>query len=55
MIRALANDRKTLVVVTHELGFAREVEDTLAFIDGGIVAVSGDPEETAATQAHRPR
>lgn len=48
VIRALANDGMTMVVVTHEIGFAREVGDTLAFIDEGVVAESGDPKELLA-------
>ncbi|MCB1273820.1 MAG: amino acid ABC transporter ATP-binding protein, partial [Leucobacter sp.] len=33
------------VVVTHEMGFAREVADTLVFMDGGVVVEAGDPTE----------
>ena len=35
----------TMVVVTHELGFAREVGDTLAFFDEGVVVEKGSPED----------
>ena len=34
----------TMVVVTHEMGFAREVGDTVVFMDGGVVVESGDPK-----------
>lgn len=35
----------TMIVVTHEMGFAREVADELVFMDGGVVVESGDPVE----------
>ena len=35
----------TCVIVTHEMGFAREVSDRVLFIDGGVIAESGTPEE----------
>jgi polar amino acid transport system ATP-binding protein len=35
----------TMVVVTHEMGFAREVADQLVFMDGGVIVESGDPRE----------
>jgi polar amino acid transport system ATP-binding protein len=35
----------TMVVVTHEMGFAREVADSVVFIDGGVVVESGPPAE----------
>ncbi|HLX21430.1 MAG TPA: amino acid ABC transporter ATP-binding protein [Gaiellaceae bacterium] len=44
-MRALANDGMTMVVVTHEIGFAREVGDVAVFMDGGVVVESGDPRE----------
>jgi polar amino acid transport system ATP-binding protein len=44
----LAKDGMTMVVVTHEMGFAREVGDTLAFIDDGVVVESGPPREVLA-------
>ena len=34
-----------MVVVTHEMGFAREVADQLVFMDGGVIVESGDPRE----------
>jgi polar amino acid transport system ATP-binding protein len=48
-MRRLAADGMTMVVVTHELGFAREVGDTLVFMDGGVVVESGPPRELIAT------
>jgi polar amino acid transport system ATP-binding protein len=44
-MRVLARDGMTMVVVTHEIGFAREVGDVAVFMDGGVVVESGDPRE----------
>lgn len=43
VMKDLARDGITMVVVTHEIGFAREVADQLIFMDGGVVVESGDP------------
>ncbi|GAA4253811.1 amino acid ABC transporter ATP-binding protein [Dactylosporangium darangshiense] len=43
VIRQLAATGTTLVIVTHEIGFAREVADTVAFIDGGVIVEQGPP------------
>jgi polar amino acid transport system ATP-binding protein len=48
VMRALAEDGMTMVVVTHEMGFAREVGDTLVFMDGGVIVESGKPREVLA-------
>ena len=45
VMRALADDGMTMVVVTHEMGFAREVGDTVVFMDGGQVLEAGDPRK----------
>jgi polar amino acid transport system ATP-binding protein len=45
VMRQLADDGMTMVVVTHEMGFAREVGDTVVFMDGGQVLESGDPKQ----------
>lgn len=45
LIRQLANEGMTMVIVTHEMGFAREVADRVLFMDGGIIAEEGTPEE----------
>lgn len=45
VMQQLANDGMTMIVVTHEMGFAREVGDTLVFMDGGVVVEAGDPRE----------
>jgi polar amino acid transport system ATP-binding protein len=52
VMRALANDGMTMVVVTHEIGFAREVGDTLVFMDGGVVVEAGKPREVLANPQH---
>jgi polar amino acid transport system ATP-binding protein len=44
-IRLLAREGMTMVVVTHEMGFAREVGDTLVFMDDGVVVETGKPAE----------
>jgi polar amino acid transport system ATP-binding protein len=44
VMRGLAEDGMTMVVVTHEMGFAREVGDTVVFMDGGVVVEAGDPK-----------
>jgi polar amino acid transport system ATP-binding protein len=51
-MRQLAGAGMTMVVVTHEIGFAREVGDTLVFMDGGVVVESGDPREVLANPRH---
>ncbi|MET7597798.1 amino acid ABC transporter ATP-binding protein [Streptomyces sp. NPDC005481] len=43
VMRGLAADGMTMVVVTHEIGFAREVGDTAVFMDQGVVVEAGDP------------
>jgi polar amino acid transport system ATP-binding protein len=45
VMRGLADDGMTMVVVTHEMGFAREVGDTLAFMDAGVVIERGAPRD----------
>ena len=45
VMKALANEGMTMVVVTHEMGFAREVGDRVIFMDGGQILEEGTPEE----------
>ena len=45
VMKSLANDGMTMVIVTHEMGFAKEVGDRVLFIDEGKVLESGTPEE----------
>lgn len=41
----LAKSGMTMVVVTHEMGFAREVADRVIFMDGGVIVEQGKPED----------
>ncbi len=52
VMRELAASGMTMVVVTHEMGFAREVADHLVFMDGGVVVESGPPRELLANPRH---
>jgi polar amino acid transport system ATP-binding protein len=45
VMRALAEDGMTMIVVTHEMSFAREVADNVVFIDGGVIVEVGSPAE----------
>ncbi|MGV9827523.1 amino acid ABC transporter ATP-binding protein [Gordonia sp. NPDC003429] len=52
VMRELAASGMTMLVVTHEMGFAREVADQLVFMDGGVVVEKGDPREVLANPQH---
>ena len=52
VMRNLAREGMTMVVVTHEMGFAREVGDQLVFMDGGVVVESGPPREMLGNPQH---
>jgi polar amino acid transport system ATP-binding protein len=52
VMRGLAAEGMTMLVVTHEMGFAREVADTVAFMDEGRVIESGPPEQLLEHPAH---
>lgn len=45
VIRSLAEEQMTMVIVTHEMAFAREVSDRVIFMDGGVIIENGTPEE----------
>lgn len=45
VIRKVAEEKRTMIVVTHEMAFAREVSDKVVFMDSGIIAETGKPEE----------
>lgn len=45
VMKELANEGMTMAVVTHEMGFAREVGDRVVFVDGGVIQEEGTPEE----------
>ncbi len=53
VMKGLAASGMTMIVVTHEMGFAREVADSLVFMDGGVVVESGDPAEVLANPQHQ--
>ena len=44
-MRDLAHDGMTMIVVTHEMGFARDVADRVVFMDGGVIVEDGTPSE----------
>jgi polar amino acid transport system ATP-binding protein len=52
VMRGLALDGMTMIVVTHEMGFAREVGDSLVFMDDGVVVESGHPREVLVNPRH---
>ncbi|KMO98769.1 amino acid ABC transporter ATP-binding protein [Streptomyces roseus] len=52
VMRDLAESGMTMIVVTHEMGFAREVGDNLVFMDGGVVVESGHPREVLGNPQH---
>ena len=45
VIRALAEEHMTMVIVTHEMAFARAVADKVIFMDGGVIVEQGAPEQ----------
>ena len=45
VMKQLAADGMTMVIVTHEMGFAREVSDRVVFMDDGYIVEQGTPEE----------
>jgi len=52
VMKQLALDGMTMIVVTHEMGFAREVADSVVFIDGGVVVEAGTPREVLGNPQH---
>jgi polar amino acid transport system ATP-binding protein len=52
VMRGLAADGMTMVVVTHEMGFAREVGDTVVFMDDGVVVEAGEPKQVLTDPQH---
>jgi len=52
VMRRLAEEGMTMIVVTHEMGFARDVGDTVAFMDGGIIVESGDARSVLGDPQH---
>jgi polar amino acid transport system ATP-binding protein len=52
VMRELASDGMTMIVVTHEMGFAREVADRVVFMDGGVVVEQGPPSSVLSDPQH---
>lgn len=52
VMKQLARDGMTMVVVTHEMGFAREVADQVAFMDNGVILELGDPKSVIENPQH---
>jgi len=52
VMRDLAQSGMTMIVVTHEIGFAREAADTVVFMDGGVVVESGPPSDVLSNPQH---
>jgi polar amino acid transport system ATP-binding protein len=52
VMRKLAADGMTMIVVTHEIGFAREVADAVAFMDAGVVVEAGPPAQVLGSPQH---
>jgi arginine/lysine/histidine transport system ATP-binding protein len=52
VMKRLAAEGMTMVVVTHEMGFAREVGDRLVFMDGGMIVEEGEPKDIFANPQH---
>jgi polar amino acid transport system ATP-binding protein len=55
VITSLALDGMTMVIVTHEMQFAREVADWVIFMDNGVILEEGPPEEVFASTEGRTR
>ena len=52
VMKDLAAEGMTMMVVTHEMGFAREVGDKLVFMDDGVIVEEGDPAEVLGDPQH---
>ena len=52
VMKTLASEGMTMMVVTHEMGFAREVGDKLVFMDGGVIVEEGEPNEVLSNPQH---
>lgn len=52
VMKSLAREGMTMVIVTHEMGFAREVGDRLLFIDGGVIVEQGAPKDVFGAPRH---
>ena len=53
VIKQLAAEHMTMVIVTHEMNFARNVSDTIIFMDGGVIVEEGSPDEVFSSDNQR--
>ena len=53
VIRDLAAEHMTMVIVTHEMAFARNVADNIIFMDGGVIVEQGSPDEVFSSDNPR--
>ena len=53
VIKDLAAEHMTMVIVTHEMNFARNVSDEIIFMDGGVIVEQGSPEEVFSSDNQR--
>ena len=51
VMKELAREKMTMVIVTHEMAFARAVSDRVIFMDGGVIVEQGDPEQVLGDPA----
>ena len=51
MIRSLADKDTTMIIVTHEMGFAHDVSDNVIFMDGGVIVEQGPPSQVLENPA----
>ena len=55
VIKGLADQKMTMIIVTHEMEFARNISDRIIFMDKGVIAVQGTPEEVFQSEHTRMR
>ena len=55
VMRDLADEKMTMVVVTHEMSFARDVADRVVFMEGGVIVEEGAPAQLFASRNERTR
>lgn len=53
VIKQLAADNMTMVIVTHEMNFARKVSDSIIFMENGVIVEEGSPEEVFTSNNKR--
>ena len=53
IIKSLAAENMTMIIVTHEMAFARDVSDKIIFMDGGVISAEGSPAELFAQRENR--